>query len=599
VPRPYALCTAAIVALALIAVSPPRLVGDGREYLAQAINFASLHGPSLRPRDLDAIVSEMARFDPALAAWDIRGATVADARRNRDFPHFWLYALLAAPGVWLTRLFDAPPVLAFTAVNLTLLGIALWAALPRIGAAACLLLFASPVVWWIDKAHTEIFTFALLIIAFAMIDKRPWWSMVAAGAAAAQNPPIAALFVLIWLVTILRDRRALMDRRVVAGTLAGLALAVLHPAYTSAHHHTPSLLLAATRPGAPGISSLTAVVIDPSIGLLGNFPALLVVMAVATVVLAVRVRARTDAHGLVVAAAAAVVFLWSFSRTTNVHHGGTPSVSRYAIWLIPLAVPLLTAMYRVGRPWWHRFLWTAALISAPLSVVAFRPSVPENSREPTALATLLWTRFPSVNNPIAEVFSETELHTDDLFVPVATSGCQKVLLGAEGEQGRWPVPCYPEAVPAACQQAEALCYANRSKDGYRWAIAPGAAAGKLRTDAIWPSEALPNVRRIYDAWDWRTLDFNARDLTVLRQTGGVAAAPIGSDRRFILVLREIHPAAFLRLAPAHRLDGVLIDPMTGRTLAAEDCVVQPGETCRIDVPDGFPVLLLAMRYRGE
>src|SRR5207248_4948075 len=49
----------------------------------------------------------------------------------------------------------------------------------------------------------------------------------------------------------------LTDRRVAAGALAGLGLALLHPAYTYAHHHTPSLLLAATHPGVPGIAALT------------------------------------------------------------------------------------------------------------------------------------------------------------------------------------------------------------------------------------------------------------------------------------------------------------------------------------------------------
>jgi hypothetical protein len=613
VQRPYELGIAALLALALIAASPQRLVGDGREYLAQAINFASLHGPGLRPRDLDAIRSEMARFDPALAAWDIRGATIPDARRNRDFPHFWFYALLAAPGVWLTRLFDAPPTLAFTALNLTLLGVALWAALPRIGAAACILLFASPIVWWIDKAHTEVFTFALLTVAFAMLEERPWWSMIAAGAASTQNPPIAAVLFFICVATVLRDRRSVMDRRVAAGALIGLALALLHPAYTYARHQTPSLLLAATRSGVASVANLTAVLVDPSVGLVGNFPVLLVVAATAAFAVAfqagvrpgqvrlkVRLKADTTAfRGIAVSIGAAVVFLWSFSRTTNVHHGGTPGLSRYAIWLIPLALPLLAALQRGRANWWRRFLWVSALVSALISVIAFQPSVPENSREPTALATFLWTRVPSLNNPVAEVFSETELHADDLFVPAATRGCEKVLVAAVDGEGGWPVPCYPAPIPAMCQRPDALCYANRSKNGYDFAIAPGGAAGKLRTDAVWPLETIAHVRRVYDAWDWRTLDFGSRDLTVLRQAAGVSVTAIGSDDRFILVLRNVSPAASLSLAPPRRLQGVLIDAISGRAVTTEDCAVQSGEACTVELPAGFRILLLAMRYRGE
>ena len=176
VPRSLVLVAAGTLAVCLVATSPPRLVGDGREYLAQAINFASLRGPAVRPADIPYIQSQLSRVDPALAAWDIRGATVADAHRNLDFVHFWFYALLATPWLWIANATGAAPTLAFTALNLALAAAALWLVLPRIGAAGALLLFASPIVWWIDKAHTEVFTFALLTMAFALLEERPWWA---------------------------------------------------------------------------------------------------------------------------------------------------------------------------------------------------------------------------------------------------------------------------------------------------------------------------------------------------------------------------------------------------------------------------------------
>ena len=153
--RSHVLVVAGALAICLIAGSPQRIVGDGGEYLAQAINFASFHGPALRPADIPDIQSRIADFDPQLARWDIWGATVGNASRGRDFVHFWFYALLAAPGLWVTNAVGAPPTLAFAAVNLALLGLGLWIALPRIGSAASLLLFGGPIVWWLDKPHTE------------------------------------------------------------------------------------------------------------------------------------------------------------------------------------------------------------------------------------------------------------------------------------------------------------------------------------------------------------------------------------------------------------------------------------------------------------
>lgn len=595
--RTHVLVLAGALAACLIAASPPRLVGDGREYLAQAINFASFHGPAIRPPDIPAIQSQLVRFDPALAGWDLWAATAADRNRGRHFSHFWFYALLAAPALWLTNAAGMPATLAFTALNVTLLGLALWVVLPRIGPAGSLLLFAGPIVWWIDKAHTEVFTFALLTIAFASLEDQPWWAMLAAGVAATQNPPVAVVTGLVWIAAVMHDRSALIDRRVVAGAAAGFALACLHPVYTYVHFHTPSLLLAATRSGMPSLASLTSVVIDPTIGLTGNFPVFLAVVAVSLAVLAARRDREGLARGTIVAAIAAAVFLFSFSRTTNVHHGGTPSVSRYALWLIPLAVPLLSAMQRIATRSWRRFLWAAAVVSAVISVAAFRPSVPQNSREPTWLATFLWTRLPGWNNPLPEVFSETLLHDDDLWVPVSTPGCEKVLVAARDDgEADWPIPCYPAALSAACRHARAMCYANLAKHGYSFTRAAGEAPkGKVRSDAVWPADAVPHVRRLFDAWNWRAFHFGSDRVLALQHATGVEVASLGSDDRCILVLTRMRTGARLRLRPNAPMSGILVDAITGRTIAAENYDPRSGDVWDLDVPNGFDILLLALR----
>lgn len=592
------LIVAGALAVCLIAGSPQRFVGDGREYFAQATNFASFHGPAFRPADIPHIQSQIARFDPGLGGWDIWAATVADSNRGRVFLHFWVYALLATPGLWVTNAFGAPPTLAFAALNLALLGTALWLTLPRIGPAACLLLFAGPILWWIDKAHTEIFTFALLMITFALMRDRPWWSMIAAGAAATQNPPIAVLVGLAFAASLIRRRSALTDRRVLAGAAGGLALSLLHPVYNYTHHSTPSLLLAATRSDTPTLQSISAVVFDPTLGLVGNFPLFLVVVAGALLALAWRDRRELLSADIVVASIVAGIFLFSFSRTTNMHHGGTPSLSRYALWLIPLAVPLLSTMERGARGLWPRFLWTTAIVSALISVFAFHPSVPQNSREPTWLATFLWTRFPAWNNPLPEVFIESELHVDDPWVPVSTAGCEKILVaGRDSDGGVWPVPCYPAPLPDECQLTGAMCYANLIDHRYEFAPVPAgwAGAGKLRLEAVWPGDAVPHVRRLYEAWNWRSLRVGFDSLDVLRAAVDVSVAPLGSEDQFILVLRDIGPGALLRLRPIGPMSGVLVDARTGRTLSSEHYNGPPGDLWSLDLPRGFDILLLAMR----
>ena len=600
--RTELLLVAGALAVCLIAGSPPRFVGDGREYFAQATNFAALHGPAFRPGDIPRIQSQIARFDPGLAAWDLWGATVADSNRGRVFLHFWVYSLLATPWLWVTNALGAPPPLAFTAVNLLLLGAALWIALPRIGAAGCLLIFAGPIVWWLDKAHTEIFTFALLVIAFALLRDRPWWSMIAAGAAATQNPPISVLVGLVFVATLARRQFPLTDRRVLAGAAAGVALALLHPVYTYVHHGTPSLLLMATRSDAPSLQRLSAVVFDPALGLVGNFPLFLVVVAAGLLTLARRDRRNLFSADMIVAGIAAGIFLFAFSRTTNVHHGGTPGMSRYALWLVPLSVPLLWIMNAGARRFWRPFLRTIAAVSALISVVAFHPSVPENSREPTWLARFLWTRLPAWNNPLPEVFIETLLHSDDSWVPVSTGGCEKILIGAsDGAGGIWPVPCYPAPVPDECRRPGAMCYANRV--GQRYEFVPVAAASaeivRVRPDAVWPADAEPHVRRLYESWNWRSLRAGFDSLDVVRAAVDVSVLPLGSADRWILVLRDIRPGAILRLRPPGPVTWVLTDARTGRTIRSERYHGPPGDLWNLELPGGSDVLLLAMRTDAE
>ncbi len=44
-----------------------------------------------------------------------------------------------------------------------------------------------------------------------------------------------------------------------------------------------------------------------------------------------------------------VPLLFAFAQTMNVNHGGTPGMSRYALWFIPLAAPLFDATYRLTK----------------------------------------------------------------------------------------------------------------------------------------------------------------------------------------------------------------------------------------------------------
>jgi hypothetical protein len=244
---------------------------------------------------------------------------------------------------------------------------------------------------------------------------------------------------------------------------------------------------------------------------------------------------------------------------------------------------------------WRRFLWSAAVVSALISVVAFHPSVPQNSREPTWLATFLWTRLPAWTNPLPEVFIETQVQVDEPRVPVATSGCEKVLIAGGGPNaGVWPSPCYPAPVPAECQTAGVLCYANLTGRRYTFALVRDAtvAGSALRRDVVWPPDVELHVRQLYDAWNWPSM--RSESLNVVRTADHVSLQSLGSNDHFILVLRNPGEGAAVRLRPTGPLDGILADPLTGHTIRTLHYDAEPG-LVTVDLPHDSQILLLAMR----
>jgi len=65
--RRSSLIIALVFALCLVAGSAPRIVGDGREYLAQALNFAAFNPPSLGRQTIPAIERRLVAIDPVMS----------------------------------------------------------------------------------------------------------------------------------------------------------------------------------------------------------------------------------------------------------------------------------------------------------------------------------------------------------------------------------------------------------------------------------------------------------------------------------------------------------------------------------------------------
>ena len=82
------LLAALAAALVLVWGSPPRLVGDGYEYMAQALNFARFGGPSIDHRVIPWMQRRLAAIEPRLASLDIEREAPGNRDGRSDFVHF-------------------------------------------------------------------------------------------------------------------------------------------------------------------------------------------------------------------------------------------------------------------------------------------------------------------------------------------------------------------------------------------------------------------------------------------------------------------------------------------------------------------------------
>lgn len=502
----------------LAATSTPRVVGDGSEYVHLAARLASGHVPE-----------------------------AGEAR------HFIIYPALAAPLVAL----GLPVTAAFTILNGLLLAAAFSIVVSRAHWTWCAFVFVGPILWWLDKPLPEPFTFAMYAIAFALLGSSPWWSLTAAGAAAAQDPAHAPLIGILAVSAAAASRAWLRDRRFWLGLAAGVGLAALRPAYHLVR-------LGAPPPVSPiDVHWVTAreyltVLADPNVGLLPQVPFFTAAVTAGSVLLLLRAPRRVAGAGVAGAAASAVWLAFVAATAGNVNHGGTPGLGRSATWFLPLAIPLFQEIDRLlGR----RVAWMAlpAVASAALGVWTFHPARPEAADHPTRLASFLWTRHPSVDNPLPEIFVERLRGLDDDRLPVATAGCEKILLPGRGaNDGIWPVPCAPVTPPARCQAPGALCYANRTRTGYAFVTPDVMAPQVFRLDRrrVWPQSAEPFVGEALASlawWNMSTRQAGEPDAVIQssRHVGDVVIWQ-ASNRFFVLAI-DVGPGAELVVRVAQEM----------------------------------------------
>ena len=433
--------------VALLNRSTTIFVGDSSEYYALYIAWKE----TLRPFMTEASWAEYARLSavpnsPLVTPIDwMRKAVAFGSGSTADFNHFWFYSLLAAIIGSALRLVhvEVEAHAAFVASHWILLTMACLVAKRCFGwrglAAALLLTALSPILWFVDKVHTEFFTYTLTVSAvFLLLRERYLAAAFFLAAASTQN----ISFGLVTLVPLLIDMTSRRFRGYTFGEtamlVATLFLLVAHPAYFFFRHGTvePQLLLGGARIGLQ-MENLLVWFLDLDIGLFSNWPLGIGVMILAGWAKAAGARcAARRGHWAAFVLAYVGISLFAQSSTINLNSGGTRSIARYATWYLALFLPMVLMIIE-RLPAWKPSMKAAAALLVGLgglyNLVCYVPWLPEGNRVPSPLSGWVQRHWPSLYNPPPEIFSERfgglgESVELEKAIGVLGPDCRKILI---------------------------------------------------------------------------------------------------------------------------------------------------------------------------
>jgi len=585
----------AVYAGALILVvsfSTPRRVGDGGEYLVMAMRLAALEHPALSREELDAAKQQLASLGAGFEAALVDYPRLVGRDGRQDFLHFWLYPLLVAPFVHLVRALALHPNWAFTFANIALLASAVyWVArhLPWPAVAAG---FLSPIVWWVDKAHAEVFLYATVTIAAVMFNRSSRVAVIVYAAAGAQNAAIGLTYPLFVVMAWAAARQG-WTRRDWAVAVLGAMLVASPFAYTWLRLGTISVMAEYAQVALPSVSQMAAFVFEPNIGLLTNAPVYALALGAAARLSLDRTSPAWWWWPLGIYAVLLIVWSWN----PNANHGGTPGVNRWVLSLLALSLSWLGTAYLMSGRVERWSLAALILASSVWSAATHLPARPENYTRPTELAERMWQAGWLRLTP-PEVFAERSQHREPPVVPSHDAGCGIVLMA----DLQWPLECVPPAVDLApaCRRPRAMCYAVTH--GSTTQMIPASHNGFFFQPAVpsWPAtgplargiralltdmDPLAREWRVDQSRDWIDSATDVEVTVALRREGRrfVYIARTGDAPQLRLrvpssavTLHTLIPVSLLMRVPAGDAMVVLEPPPRATNLALGIATIWPG-----------------------
>lgn len=445
---PYLLILVATVLLFVwLGKKPGERVGDGSEYYAMFYAWDAGQRPwmdTAANAAYDKLQSGSEVVGLVTRQWFYEAFSELRVGDTTDFNHFWFYSLLAVICQKLALLVGLKLSIhaSFLMLHALLLGGATAAAYHyyrwRGAAVMLLMILGSPLLWYLDKVHTEPFTLCLLLVGMMQMHRKRYaaasWLFALVST---QNPSFALIAGIPWAYRVLLQWRQRFSKTELLLLALAAVTVLLHPVYYEMRYGvvTPQLLAGGAELGS-NLASFYVWIIDPDLGLLPNWPLGTIALLAGAALWFWRRRApgheASGWHEVAFLVAYVLINFYAQSSTSNLNSGATPGLARYALWYMPLAFTLLLW---IGEqcPWGTARGYVAALAALLLtgaSVYRYDPRTPEQYVSPSWLSYVIQSRWPTLYDPAPEIFMERysghgEERAYDLIVG---PDCRKTLL---------------------------------------------------------------------------------------------------------------------------------------------------------------------------
>lgn len=415
------LLIAVLAFICLVKPGPVVRSGDSLEYVSMLVSWAEFGRPYVTSDSIKTMEKRLGQVpgpgeSPFFKSFKERFPSLLKNGTEMDLPHFWLYSLAASVFYHPLKLLSLDIGLAFMLLHLLIVVAGFIVVRKALGRAAglCLLLLIvfSPLIWFVNKVHVELFTVVLVCTGTALLAAENWaGSALSFALVSTQNPPFAILAGLAFLLGFSRRQwRVLRGRWPL--WIAAFGLAAAQPVY---YLLRLGILNPVVATGAAKMDTevfslrrMFSFIVDPDIGLLANWPVALLILLVFAVE-AARKRAGFRSATWVFLAASLPVLLWSQSRSMNLNHGGTYLISRYALWYLYIFFLMLWQLGLALRKSARAVKWTwfaAGALAGCFALIQFWPTRPEEYLRPTPASLWLYSRFPAAYDPMPEIFTE-------------------------------------------------------------------------------------------------------------------------------------------------------------------------------------------------